>query len=203
MAAKSALTSERGRWNGTKVHAACRAGDERAWQLVYAKTLAVTSRRGWRLDRDDAADLAQQAVLRIIERIDDVRDPVAFEAFVRTVTERLVLSFLAPPPVRIERLDQDFSENPGRPVSPEPSVDPEGALLAAVEIGFIDRAFERIPEDCGAKIRAWLDWKEFGAYASEREAAAVFGQSLGTFSARVSRCLEFLQAVMGMEEVAA
>ncbi len=195
MATKPALIRD-GRWESDAVYAACCTHDEFAWQLIHAKALAVASHRRWKLKPDDARDLAQQAVLRLLERLDTVRDPGAFEAFVRTVTQRLVLTFLTSAPFRREKTSLtaqiDGEDRPQR----EPSVDPSTSVLAAVDLARLEQTFNQLPSDCGPKIRTWLDWRELGGYRTEKEAAAVFDQSLGTFSARVSRCLELLRALV-------
>ncbi len=201
MATQPALTRRGGRWDSASVYAGCCAREEQAWQLVLAKALSVTSKSQWRLDPADASDLAQQSVLRVFERIDSVADPIAFEAFVRRVTERIVLTFLTSASRRHERVRLDDDRDEGASPPPEPFVDPEPILFAKVELRRMGTLFERVPSDCGAKIRVWLDWKELGGYKNEGEAAAVFDQSLGTFSARVSRCLDLLRSVV-QEEVA-
>ncbi len=198
MATKPVLIRD-GRWESGAVHAACLAHEEAAWQLVHAKALAVASHRRWNLKPDDARDLAQDATLRLLERLEAVRDPTAFEAFVRTVTQRLVLDWLTAPRRRRETGRLDSPEDAAEEPRLEASVNPSGAVMAAVGLGQLERSFELIPPDCGPKIRAWLDWRELGGYPSEKEAAAVFDQTLGTFSARVSRCLELLRALVQEE----
>ena len=67
-----------------------RCGDRSAWdQLVdrYSPLIWSICRR-WQLDRTDAEDVGQAVWLRLVEQLDNLRDPAALPGWLATTTQR-------------------------------------------------------------------------------------------------------------------
>ena len=67
-----------------------RAGDERAWVTLTDRytNLLWSVARGMRLDRADAADAVQTTLLRLVERLDSLREPAYLGSWLVTTVRR-------------------------------------------------------------------------------------------------------------------
>jgi RNA polymerase sigma-70 factor (ECF subfamily) len=75
----------------------CLSGDNAAWDrlLGEARRLSLESGRWhYRLNGDDAEDVAQVVQVRVAQRLAQLRDPVAFPLWVRRLIHHAALDFL-------------------------------------------------------------------------------------------------------------
>lgn len=75
---------------------ACRAGDQRAWsELIRLYSPVVWSvARSFRLHGADVEDVCQLTWLRVVENIDQVRQPAKFASWLVTITRREAIKCL-------------------------------------------------------------------------------------------------------------
>ena len=75
---------------------AAKAGDETAWNALVVKYVplvySITSR--YRLKSTDAQDVSQTLWLRLLEHLDDVRDPMALPGWIGVTTKNETLRLL-------------------------------------------------------------------------------------------------------------
>jgi RNA polymerase sigma-70 factor (sigma-E family) len=131
------------------------------------------------LNPDAAADIVQEAFVRIFSRLRPMRDPSAFPAYLRRTIVNTANSRW-----RTESRDRLRSERIERlttQIVPEAEIDPE--LLLAVE---------RLPhrQRLVVILRYWLDW-------SEHDIAAALGCRPGTVKSLNSRALATLRMEFG------
>jgi len=67
-----------------------RAGDEQAWVRLTDRysSLLWSVARSMRLERADAADVVQTTWLRLVERLDDLREPARLASWLVTTARR-------------------------------------------------------------------------------------------------------------------
>ena len=153
----------------------CRAGDERAWEVVvdrYAAYVHSIAVRAFRLAPADAEDVVQEAFLRTWQNLDRIHDDEALRPWIGQVTRRLCLDR-----VHREREHADTEELEGRG-----EVD---ARLATIEEAIDLRAgLSALSETC----RDILD-----RFFARDQSYATIGEELavpaGTVASRISRCL--------------
>ncbi|GLY00511.1 RNA polymerase sigma factor [Actinoplanes rectilineatus] len=127
-----------------------RAGERDAWQALvrrYSGRLWAVA-RGMRLRPDDAADAVQTTWLRLVERLDDLREPDRVGGWLTTTMRRQCLDTLA----RRQRvIDQDrFDELPG------PSEPLDRHLLRTERDAALWRAFRSLGPRCETLLRLLL-----------------------------------------------
>lgn len=80
----------------TDVVIAARSGDREAWHWLVKRyaplVIGVTSR--YRLGADDAADVSQAVWLKLVEHLDDIREPRALPGWIVTTTRNEALRVL-------------------------------------------------------------------------------------------------------------
>jgi RNA polymerase sigma-70 factor (sigma-E family) len=128
---------------------------------------------------DAAADIVQEAFVRIFSRLRPLRDPSAFPGYLRRTIVNTATSRWRSE--SRDRLRAERNEQLATPMAPECDADPR--LLAAVE---------RLPQRQRLAIilRYWLDW-------SERDIAAALGCRPGTVKSLTSRALTTLRTELG------
>jgi RNA polymerase sigma-70 factor (ECF subfamily) len=157
----------------------CRAGDERAWEVVvdrYAAYVHSIAVRAFRLAPADAEDVFQEAFLRTWQNLDRIHDDEALRPWIGQVTRRLCLDR-----VRRGHEHADTAELEGRG-----EVD---AGLATIEAAIDLRAgLAALTETC----RDILD-----RFFARDQSYATIGEQLavpaGTVASRISRCLARLR----------
>jgi RNA polymerase sigma-70 factor (sigma-E family) len=135
-------------------------------------------------DRHLAEDLAQEAFVRLAGRFGHLRNPDAFEAYLRRTVVNLFTSHL-----RRRRVERAYLRGEaGRPevAAPEPDVGLADELWAALQ---------RLPERQRAAVVL-----RFYEDLSERDVAAVLRCSVPAAKSLVARAMETLRGEIGSEE---
>lgn len=75
---------------------AAAAGDQRAWESIVDRyaNLVWSVARSFQLGRSDAADVSQATWLRLVEHVDDVRDPEKLGSWLATTARREAIALL-------------------------------------------------------------------------------------------------------------
>jgi len=168
--------------------AACRAGDEAAWnELVerFARYVYAIAAQAFRLPAEDAEDVFQEVFARVYDRLDTLRAPEALRPWIGQLTRREC----------IDRL-RSFAREAPTDELPDHAED----TLDTIEEAFdVHLALARLPSDC----RDVLD-RFFCRDESYRTIGAELGLASGTIASRISRCLSRLrEQLVGRNTVAA
>jgi len=136
----------------------------------------------------EAADAAQEAMVKIYRRIGEFKGHSAFKTWVYRVTTNVCLDTLRKH--RIEPLSLDDSDEDGRPTLQVPSggVDPENALEQEELREILTQLLTTLAED----HRVILVLRDLEGLAYE-EIAGILGCSLGTVKSRLARAREALR----------
>ncbi|HKS99462.1 MAG TPA: sigma-70 family RNA polymerase sigma factor [Rugosimonospora sp.] len=166
------------------------AGDQGAWDAIVARYAALvwTVARGFRLSAADAADVSQATWLRLVERLDQVRDPEALGAWLATTARREALNLLR------KRRDLPVAEvdvNTDGGAEDEQAA-PWRRLVTADRDNELWQAFTRLPARCQEILRLLvIDPAE--SYAA---AAAALAVPIGSLGPTRSRCLASLRELL-------
>ena len=171
--------SDRSGLTDAELVAACRAGDEAAWnELVerYSRYVYAIATRGFRLSDDDAEDVFQDVFTRIYTRLDSLRDDSALRPWIAQLTRRRCLDAIA-----------------ARREVPAEEVDEEGATdLEEIEEAFeVREALATLSETC----QEMLD-RFFTRDQSYRTIAEELDIPSGTIASRIARCLGRLRETL-------
>jgi RNA polymerase sigma factor (sigma-70 family) len=164
--------------------AAAAAGDRAAWDAIVRRYagLVWSVARAFRLGDADAADVSQATWLRLVEHLDQLRDPAALGAWLATTARREALTVLRRRPV---------GELP-RPDSPElidPLPPPWHATLTEERDREVWQAFAHLSAHCQAVLRL-LVIEPAESYAA---AAAALDLPVGSLGPTRARCLAALR----------
>jgi RNA polymerase sigma factor (sigma-70 family) len=157
--------------------AACRAGDQDAWnELVdrFSRYVYAIATQAFRLNADEAEDVFQEVYARIFDRLDTLRDPHALRPWIGQLTRRECIDR-----VRASAREALTDELPER-------VDD---VLDQIEDAFdVHAALDSLPSEC----RDVLD-RFFCRDESYRTIGEELGLPPGTIASRISRCLARLR----------
>ncbi len=163
-----------------------RNGDQQAWGALverYASLIWSICRR-CRLSDADAEDVGQAVWLRLVDQLDNLRDPAALPGWLVTTTRRECL--------RVQRAacgpsagGQVLDEN----IADENAVTADHELLVAERNAALRAAFARLPPDY-QRLLAMLIADPPVPYA---EISARLGISVGSIGPTRGRCLDRLR----------
>jgi RNA polymerase sigma factor (sigma-70 family) len=127
------------------------AADQAAWNALTARytNLLWSVARGMRLGSDDAADAVQTTWLRLVERLDTVRDPEHLGSWLATTVRRECLAILrrrVPTPT-----DSDWDSLPDDDAAPL-----DAGLLKTEQDSALWRAFRALKPRCQALLRVLM-----------------------------------------------
>jgi RNA polymerase sigma factor (sigma-70 family) len=171
-------------------------GDRDAWDAIVTQYsgLVWTVARSFRLSAADAADVSQATWLRLVEHLNEVRDPDALGAWLATTTRREALALLR----KRREVPMSGAETPD---PPDDGDAPWQRLLSDERDGELWRAFHRLPQRCQALLRL-LVIEPTDSYAA---AAAALDVPVGSLGPTRARCLatlrEHLRTYTGEEGV--
>lgn len=154
---------------------------ERYSRLLWAIAL------GHGLTGDDAEDIVQTTWLRLVERIDQVREPARVGAWLAAVARRECLRTL-----RRRHREQPVARFPDRPAGSRTAPDPACLSAERDRLRQVTAAFQALPEHCRRLLRV-LAAGQFG-YA---EVAAALGMPVGSVGPTRGRCLAALDRLIG------
>jgi RNA polymerase sigma-70 factor (ECF subfamily) len=181
------MDEERRRWFAVQI--------ERLTDRLYGTALRLTR------NADDAEDLVAETVMKAWTRLDELRDPQAFQAWIQRILNNTFLSEWrhrrASPEVLVEAPCEDGA---GEPFSlfeklHQPFLlwwsDPEESLIAGLLREDLDRALDALPD----AYRVAVVLVDVQGY-SYPEAAEVLGVPVGTVRSRLSRARSQLQRAL-------
>ena len=157
--------------------AACRAGDDTAWQLLverFARYVHAIAAQAFRLPRHDAEDVFQEVFARVYERLGTLRDDSAVRPWIAQLTRNAC----------IDRLRASGREELGELL--------DGG--ANDQLDRLDEAFtvRQALAGLSPECREILD-RFFARDQSYRTIGAELHLPQGTVASRISRCLTRLR----------
>ncbi len=164
--------------------ARCRAGEGRAWEAIVRRyrrlVYAIPVRFG--LAPEEADDVFQSTFVRLVERLDTLREPRRLRAWLVTTARRLSLD-------AVTRRKAASESEAILAAIPDPGPMAEEELSRLEEQHLVRRAFERLPERC----RTLLDLLYYAADEPSYELiGARLQMPLGSIGPTRARCLEKL-----------
>jgi len=135
-------------------------------------------------DRDVAEDLVQDAFVRLAGRFVHLRDPNAFDAYLRKTVVNLSNSYF-----RRRRVERNYE------MRLRTSIDPVRSGRSVEDREALARALRQLPQRQRAAIVL-----RFYEDLSEAQTAEIIGCRPGTVKSLVSRALEVLRKEIGSEE---
>lgn len=177
----------RDNWPVTDLVTCARNGEKRAWDALVERYAPLTWSicRQYRLDDADAEDVGQVVWLKLVEHLDQLRDPAALPGWLATTARRECVRMLRAagrPPAGDQVLDV---EN----IPDVQTVTAEQELLAAERHAALREALTRLPPGC-QELLALLMADPPVPYA---EISARLGISIGSIGPNRSRCLDRLR----------
>ncbi|HEY6592599.1 MAG TPA: sigma-70 family RNA polymerase sigma factor [Asanoa sp.] len=160
-----------------------RAGETTAWiELTDRYTNLLWSvARALRLPEDDAADAIQTTWLRLVERLETVRDPRRLGGWLSTTMRRESLSLLRR---RSRHVDTDALDNVADDAEPL-----DAALLRNERDSALWRAFRRLDQRCQQLLRMLMA----DPPPRYRDVAGALGVPIGYIGPTRMRCLQKLR----------
>ncbi len=166
---------------------AARDGDGHAWDELVERfaPLVWSICRRYRLNQLDTDDVGQSVWLRLVERLDELREPAALPGWLATTTQHECIKILRAaqkPAIIGHPLDPD--------TTPDESIAPADHELLMAERGAVLRAaFALLPRQCQQLLSMLMDDPPV-PYA---EISATLGISIGSIGPVRGRCLDKLR----------
>jgi RNA polymerase sigma factor (sigma-70 family) len=159
-----------------------RGGDGDAWARLVERHsgLLWSIARSHGLNDADSGDVVQTTWLRLVERIDGLREPSATACWLATTARNESLRL-------VRRRSRDLPRVPA-PREPEPG--PDRVAAARERLGLVGAALEQLPQRCRTLLRL------FALASSHAELAAALGIPLGSVAPTRARCLDALRRLV-------
>ncbi len=175
--------------------AACREGDESAWEALvqrYQRLIYSIPRRAG-LGEDLAAEVFQQVFARLVENLDRIEQPARIQAWLVTLARRESLQLLRrePRPAFVRDDDDEEEMERNAPVDPAPLADETLARMESQQR--VHQAVLSLDARCRDLLLMLFYRAEPPSYA---EAAAALGTSEGSIGPTRARCLQKLQRLL-------
>ena len=177
--------------NDEQLLAACRAGDEDAWEalvLRYQRLIYAIPRRAG-LDEDAASEVFQDVFATLLESIDAIEQPSRLQAWLVTTAKRKTWRMIG----RAKSLRPFASEEGGDEGEMYDLADervlPDEALARLEEQHLVRAALSEMEERCRTLLRMLFYAAEPPPYS---EIAAALGTSEGSIGPTRARCLKKL-----------
>ena len=167
-------------------------GNEPAWSALvdHFSGLIWSVAGAYGLPRADVDDVAQVTWLRLVEHLDDVRDPTRLGAWLVTTTRRECLSRARAVGREAPADDSSFqfleSDSPS----------PESAVLQSEREVVIWRAFRQLDTGCQELLRVLILAQPALSY---EEVAGALARPIGSIGPTRARCLERLRRKLGSD----
>ena len=164
-----------------------RAGDQAAWVALTERftNLLWSVARGMHMSSEDAADAVQTTWLRLVERLDDIREPAKVGSWLATAVRRECLAII--------RRRRTVGLPDGWDAAAE-STDPlDAGLLRDERDAELWRAMHNLPARCGNLLRVLIT----DPPPSYADVAEVLGIPVGSIGPTRRRCLELLRGLLG------
>jgi RNA polymerase sigma factor (sigma-70 family) len=159
-----------------------RGGDGAAWARLVDRHsgLLWSIARSHGLDDADSGDVVQTTWLRLVERIDGLRDPAATGCWLATTARNESLRL-----VRVRGRDV-----PLVPAPRVPETDPDRVVLDREHVGRVGAALGTLPRRCRTLLRL------FAVASTQAELAAALGIPVGSVAPTRARCLDSLRRLV-------
>jgi len=170
--------------------AAAANGDQRSWEVLVDRytNLVWAVARSFRLGPIDAADVSQATWLRLVEHLDDIREPDQLGSWLVTTARREALAVLR----RAARAGTPTGE-PWLLERPDPAAEsPDEWAVRADDAATVRRAFLRLPVNCQRLLHVLLV-EPAPTYA---EVGAALGMPVGSIGPTRARCLSSLRRLL-------
>jgi len=171
--------------------AACRRGDEGAWEalvLRYQRLIYAIPRRAG-LDEDAAAEIFQDVFTTLLESIENIEQPSRLQAWLVTTAKRKTWRVIGrAKPLRSFSPEEGEGESEMYDLADE-SVLPDEALARLEEQHLVRAALEDLEERCRTLLRMLFYAAEPPPYS---DIAAALGTSEGSIGPTRARCLKKL-----------
>jgi RNA polymerase sigma factor (sigma-70 family) len=163
------------------------SGERGAWESIVDRYegLLWGIARSHRLDEASASDVVQTTWLRLLEHLDDLRDPAALGGWLATTTRHECLRVLRQSARQIPTEDTRMPEDAVPPVA-------EARLLADERDTELWGAFATLTARCQALLRT-LACDPAPSYA---EIGAAMGMPVGSIGPTRGRCLGMLRRAL-------
>jgi RNA polymerase sigma factor (sigma-70 family) len=174
-----------------------RNGDADAWQALTDRyvNLLWSIARGLRMTDADAADAVQTTWLRLVEKLDDIREPQRLGSWLATTVRRECLDIRR----RAARVQPGEPETPGGWDGLVTSADPlDYALLEDERDAALWRAFAALRPPCRRLLRVLLP----DPAPSYAEVSAALDIPIGSIGPTRQRCLKCLRDLLLTEHAA-
>jgi RNA polymerase sigma factor (sigma-70 family) len=160
-------------------------GDEAAWRALVDRFngLLWSIARGYGLGVADAADVVQTAWLRLVERLDSLRDAERVGGWLATTTRRECFRTLRRAGRQVPTDDDVWVE---REASMPP---PDARILNAERDALLWRSLEQLSERCRLLLRVLMA----DPPPSYEDVGAALGMPIGSIGPTRGRCLEQLR----------
>ncbi|MCD4677400.1 MAG: RNA polymerase sigma factor [Desulfobacula sp.] len=171
----------------------CIQGNDTAWHYLYNYVLKIIRSKGWRL-RDDPEDMAQNIICHLLSgAIDKVNKKKSFRSFVKTVAVHKVLDSFKKKQVSTFSYDAEdaFTEQ----IFFEDGANMPGAeekIISNSTEKIIHNALKTLSDKCKIVLSRYIEYK-MGIIENYKALAKIFGETIGTISSRINRCLEKLK----------
>jgi RNA polymerase sigma factor (sigma-70 family) len=164
--------------------AAAVRGEAEAWNGLVQRfgRLVWAVARSFELPATDAADLSQTVWLRLVEHMDQIKEPERLGSWLATTTRREGIKLLRKHSLEIPDELQDEQSDQGKD-------GPEEKVLVADEYAQLRDALARLPERCRKLLRV-IAASDVANYS---EVAAALDMPVGSIGPTRSRCLERLR----------
>ncbi|HEV2634785.1 MAG TPA: sigma-70 family RNA polymerase sigma factor [Actinocrinis sp.] len=164
-------------------------GDTAAWDALVQRysRLVWAVARSFRLSTADAADVSQTTWLRLVEKLDTIKDPDHLAGWLATTAKREALRTL-----RLAGREAPAFDEGAQLPGPEEwlAQDPETLALLDDEYRRLWRAYAGLSESCRTLL--WLvTVVPLGSYA---EVSAALGMPVGSIGPTRNRCLDRLRS---------
>ncbi len=171
------------------VHGAA-AGDRDAWETLVERygRLVWSIVRGHRLSSADAADVVQTVWLRLVEHLDQLREPEHLGGWLTSTSRHECLRVLRRGAREVPDEGVELRQEAASRV-PEQGGDPEERLLRSERQASLVAAFQRLPERCQVLLRM-LSADPSPSYA---DVSAALEIPVGSIGPTRARCLDKLR----------
>lgn len=169
-------------WELERMLAGCAAGRREAWTDLLAEVRRVALQLGrwkYRLDPEDAEDMAQVVQVRVAERLNQLRHSAAFHPWLRRLVHHSVVDTLRRkrPTVSLDDPDTGVSELPER----TEGLSPFDQILLRADLA---QALERLPDHYRQPIQLHV----LGGMPQD-EVGRVLGRPRSTVASQIERGL--------------
>lgn len=177
--------------------AACREGNERAWEALIERyeALIYTVARRTGLSQNDASDVFQEVCLILLKNLQDIRDSDRLGGWLATTAKREALRMLGRkrPVNESELLSPDSAGDAPLSLIPSDAPLPEVNIMELENSRLVSMGFDELSNEC-REILSFL-------YACEpplsyQEAAERVNRPVGSIGPMRARCLKSLQEIL-------